>query len=166
MMPALAPEQTLQCRGEPSYARPMKRVDVSVVVALLLCLGGCDAPPRPPTPDILQGLTIGREQFEMCPGADPNISWEIALSPELEGRLSRLAPPGASEQSVVRALAAQGFHPAEAPCSNDPSVHSATFFQQGGGGLSTYPVMADVYWRVDANSNIEWIHGTVSYLGP
>jgi hypothetical protein len=143
----------------------MKRRDVRVL-ALLVGVGSCDAPLRPATPEILQGVTIGRDQFEMCPGADPNIHWQIALSPEFEDRLGRIAPQGTSEQTLVDALVDQGFQPGDAPCSNDPSVRSATFFQSEGGGLSTYPVLARVYWRVDANSAIEWVHGTVSYVGP
>jgi hypothetical protein len=102
----------------------------------------------------------------VCPGADPNIRWQIALSPEFEDRLSRIAPRGTSEQTLVDALVDQGFQPSEAPSSNDASVRSATFFQSEGGDLSTYPVLARVYWRVDANSTIEWVHGTVSYVGP
>ena len=144
----------------------MSRAEVAFVLTCLLGLGGCDAPLRPPTPEILQGIPIGREQFEMCPGASPNLHWQIALSPEFESRLDRLAPHGASEQALIHALAAQGFHSDRAPCSNDPSVRAAKFFQRERGGLSSYPVMADVYWRVDANNNIEWVHGTVSYLGP
>jgi hypothetical protein len=144
----------------------MKRADAPFVLALLLGLSGCEAPLQPPTPPILQGLTNGREQFEMCPRADPGRRWQIALSPEFESRLQQLAPAGAPEESVLQALSSQGFHQDRGPCSDDPAVHAAAFFQREGGGLFAYPVLAKVYWRVNSNNRIEWIHGDVAYLGP
>jgi len=101
----------------------------------------------------------------MCPGEVPSFRWQVATSPEFEAQLRQIAPAGTSEGSLILALVAQGFDRDQGPCSNDPAVNSATFTQRGG-GLSSYPVMATAYWRVDVNQNIEWVHGTVAYTGP
>ena len=133
-------------------------------LVLATCVAACDAPLNPETPPLVKGASVGREHFSPCP-PDASFDWKVSFSPEFEARLNELVSLDSSEQALIQALAGQGFHLEAPPCSDDLAVRSAMFVQSGG-GLTSYPILATAYWRVNADNRIEWIHGNVAFSGP
>lgn len=124
--------------------------------------------PKPPLPPLLRDVSAGGGWWGACPPENPDDArmqeGGLALSPELNQRLSRSFPPGSSEMKMMKALRLQGFQLLSSPCKNDHSIHLARFTQVGGGML-VYPITAEVFWKVDPTGSIVWTKGFVMYLG-
>jgi hypothetical protein len=123
---------------------------------------------KPSLPPLLRNVTAGGGWWGACPPETPEYSQEragrpLAVSPELDLRLAEQFPAGSSERRLVDALRTQGFE-LMAPCKNEQSIRVAAFVQHGGGLLS-YPITANVYWKVDQSGNIVWTKGFVRYTG-
>ena len=123
--------------------------------------------PKPSLPPILRNVTAGGGWWGACPPETPNAETArkgrpLAISPELDERLSQAFPPGSSEKRLVDTLQAQGFE-LLSPCNGDTSIHLAAFNQHGG-GVVAYPITANVYWKVDGQGHIMWTRGFVRYL--
>ena len=134
--------------------------------AIVLAFGvaACDAPLKPETPPLLKGASVGPEYFSPCP-PDASFGWIVYISPEFEARLKELVSLDSSKRTLIGTLAGEGFHVEDPPCAKDPAVRSAVFIQSGG-DLSSHPIFARAFWRVNADSRIEWIHGNVAFTGP
>src|SRR5580704_2214489 len=112
---------------------------------------GC-AGPNPATPALLADVSAGGGLWGACP---PRSSEEarvqegrpVATSPELQKRLQASFPAGTAETKLADALQSQGFKLLSS-CSGDPSIRIARFTQQGG-GVTAFPMIAEVYWQVD-----------------
>lgn len=90
---------------------------------------------------------------------------KIALSPELEERLSVQFPEGTEETSLTSALASQSFQPPTGACPDDSTIRVSLFPPQTRGGLLRGSKAAQVFWKVDAHGRIVWTHGTVYHEG-
>jgi hypothetical protein len=90
---------------------------------------------------------------------------EIALSPDLEERLSTQFPEGTGESSLTAALASQGFQPPTAACPSDSTIRVSLFPPQTGGGLLRGSKAARVFWKADALGRVLWTHGSVYHDG-
>lgn len=124
--------------------------------------------PKPPRPPLLRNVSAGGGWWGACPPESEEEAREregrpLAISPELDRRLSQSFPPGSSETKLVATLRSQGFELMSA-CKSDPSIHVALFMQHGHGLLS-YAMTANVYWKVDQANNIQWTKGFVRYVG-
>ena len=124
--------------------------------------------PKPPVPPLLKDVTASGGQWGACPsvpGTEDRLREERtrALSPELNQRLIQAFPAGSSEKHLVETLRQQGFELLP-PCGTDASVHSAAFTQHGGGILS-YPLTANVSWKVDNSGHVVWTQGFVRFMG-
>ena len=124
-------------------------------------------PLKPPTPALLANAQAGDQLI--CPPHNPE---EAILarppqsgSPQVEARLARQFPAGVDEGRLVATLRAQGFRLVQ-ECDNDPTIHDATFAQEGGGFWGPYPVYADIAWKVDQADKIVWTKADVAYTGP
>jgi hypothetical protein len=132
----------------------MQLVKFARALTLAVGVAACDAPLYPP---LLKGASVGREHFSPCP-PDASFDWKVSSSPEFEARLKELVSIDSAEQTLIRALAGQGFRVEDPPCAKDPAVRSAMFI--------SYSVLATAYWRVNADNRIEWIHGNIAFSGP
>lgn len=113
-------------------------------------------------PPLLAGASSGFGNFSDCServgGPCPGVS------PELERRLYQRFPAGSPETALVAGLAEQGF---EAPTAfpNNPSVHFASYAPPpSDSGPPPASVYATVYWKVDDQDGIVWMHGYVRWL--
>ena len=120
------------------------------------------APVTLPPPPLLAGAGGGFGNFSECServgGACPGVS------PELERRLYQRFPAGSPEAALVTVLTEQGF---EAPTAfpRNPSVHFASYSPPpSDSGPSPASVYATVYWKVDDQGGIVWMHGYVRWL--
>jgi hypothetical protein len=116
----------------------------------------------------LKDVTASGGQWGACPqapGSEDPLRKEKsrALSPELNQRLLNEFPAGSSEKHLVETLRQQGFE-LLAPCDTDASVHSASFTQHGG-GIFSYPLTANVSWKVDDFGHVVWTQGFVRFMG-
>jgi hypothetical protein len=117
---------------------------------------------------LLKDVTAGGGWWGACPPETENEAQErqgrpLATSPELEQRLAQLFPSGSSERMLLNTLQSQGFKLLP-PCKSDHSIHVAAFEQRGGGVLS-YPIIANIFWKVDDSNKIIWTKGFVRYTG-
>jgi hypothetical protein len=143
---------------------------VGIVIGGVIVLGAMFAGwpgPTPPLPPLLQNVTAGGGWWGACPPETPEAAVAregrpLALSPELNQRLGQSFPPGTSDTRLVDTLRAQGFE-ILSPCKADAFIHVAAFTQHGGGVLS-YPMTANIYWKVDERGNILWAKGFVRYI--
>jgi hypothetical protein len=144
-----------------SFSSPL----IAGIAVLAAMFGGCAAP-IPPLPPLLKDVTAGGGWWGACPAesAEEARSREgrpMALSPELQERLAQAFPPGSEEVRLLGYLRQQGFD-LLSPCNSDRSVRVAAFSQHGGGPLS-YPLIANVYWKVDEKGKIAWTRGFIRF---
>jgi hypothetical protein len=123
--------------------------------------------PKPPLPPLLKHVSAGGGWWGACPAETPDEArlregTPLALSPELNQRLSQAFPPGSSAKRLADSLQQQGFKLLP-PCVGDNSIRAASFSQQDGGVL-TFPLTANVFWKVDQADNVIWTKGFVRYL--
>ena len=150
--------------------RPLMFIRSTLLAALSMLVGGCGAPLKPPTPELLKGATAtggwwnggcpDRPVYARIRGGTPE-----AISPELTSRLIAQFPISSDAAKIWPALSKLGFQ-AEQTCENDRNVYGATFRQSGGDVITySFPMWASVAWRVDALGRVEWIKGSVAYTG-
>jgi hypothetical protein len=137
-------------------------------VGVFAVISGTWPGPKPSLPPLLRDATAGGGWWGACPPETPEevqrqAGRPLALSPELDRRLAELFPAGSSEDKLVDTLRTQGFELMPS-CKNEHSIRIAAFIQRGGGLLS-YPITANVYWKVDETGNIVWTKGFVRYTG-
>jgi hypothetical protein len=108
-----------------------------------------------------RGGWIGACPPEVASEAQLQASQPLAISPELDKRLTQSFPPGTSEDRLVKPLTEQGFRLLPS-CRNDPSIRVAAFDGYAGGIFNTW---ASVYWKVDSGSAIVWTKGFVAFDG-
>jgi hypothetical protein len=148
-------------------ARSLGLLLVGVVLVVAAVFVGWRQP-EPPLPALLKNVSATGGQWGACPskaedGARSPEERPLALSPELNQSLTQAFPVGSSEKRLAETLRQQGFELLPA-CSSDTSVHAAAFTQHGGGLLS-YPLTANVFWKVDESGNVVWTKGFVRYTG-
>jgi len=151
----------------------MPDMDLKIrLLIVILILAACDltARPEPPLPPLLVNVTAGGGWWGACPPKtkteeDMIRSWkgQLALSPELNERLTKEFPPGTDESQLIGLLTKQGFE-MQPSCSNDQSIHRASFTQHGGSGFA-YRMLADIFWKVDERNAIVWTKGFVMNNG-
>ena len=144
----------------------------SLLCALLatLQLAGC-ASDQTPVPPLLAGVTAGSGWASACPPAtaaerqirERALNERIAIAPALERRLQQEFPAGTSNDRITDALRAQGFK-LTTPCEADTTIQRATYFHKGTGIIPT-DTNATVYWKLDAQRNVVWATGIVTYTG-
>jgi len=143
---------------------------IRVLALFLAFLGGCSpsADERQSLPSLLRGVSAGGGYFSACPPTNKTEAMmletsNIAISPELNKRLQEQFPPGSADSRLVETLKNQGFSLGE-PCTADPTIQHASFFQKGSGFLP-YDINADIYWKRDLDGRIVWTKGLVAYTG-
>jgi hypothetical protein len=141
-------------------------------VSPLVLLGACGAgvcaidarlvPPTLPPPPLLAGVSAGFGNFSECSERAGGLV--RACRPELERRLYQRFPAGSPEAPLAAGLAEQGFG-APTAFPNNPSVHFASYAPPPrDSGPPPASVYATVYWKVDDQGSIVWMHGYVSWL--
>jgi hypothetical protein len=110
-------------------------------------------------PEILQGVTAGGGYWGACPRPHEEQDRPLAISPELNARLSSRFPPGTAETTLTNALAGMGFRPSGS-CDEDRTIRSLRFDKRGSGLVD---VTAVVYWQADSQGKILWTKGFVAY---
>ena len=136
-------------------------------IAIGALFAGCSRP-TPPLPPLLRNVSAGGGWWGSCPPETSNaeVAYKdrtLAISPELDQRLSVSFPPGSNEKALVAELESQGFK-LLSHCRGDTSIHAAAFNQRGG-SLFAYPLTANVFWKVDDDGHILWTRGFVRYNG-
>ena len=138
----------------------------ALALAPILALPGCAclqiSQPADELPPLLQNVSAGGGNFSACPPVASE-TLPIAISPELDQRLSQQFPPGFDDASLVQTLTAQGFK-LSGHCEADPTVQRASFFQKGVGCLA-YDTIAEVFCKKDDRDRIVWTKGLVRYSG-
>jgi hypothetical protein len=125
-------------------------------------------PPTPPLPSLLKGATAHGGYFGACPPANATeavaMHGDSAASPELTQRLAQEFPVGSSASRLSDALSEQGFRLSPS-CPSDPSIHIARF-DQTGGSMFAFPMIAVIFWKGDERDAIVWAKGFVAFTGP
>lgn len=150
--------------------RYKRLLEACLVIGLTTFTSGC-LNPTPPLPPLLKNVSGTGGWWGACPPMTENEAHlkdgaPLALSPELGRRLMQLFPPGTNERRLVENISAQGFK-TMGPCQGDNSIRSASFIQKDGGILAfpTLPITAEVFWKVDQESNVVWTKGFVRFTG-
>jgi hypothetical protein len=140
-----------------------------IVAAIVLGSASLGSPaPNPPLPPLLKDVTAGGGWWGACPPETEEEAHErqgrpIATSPELDQRLAQLFPTGSNERMLVETLRGQGFELLPS-CKSDHSIRVAAF-EQHGESVSSYPIIAHIFWKVDNSGKIVWTKGFVRYVG-
>ena len=112
-------------------------------------------------PRLLRDLPATGGWIDACPSP---FKVAVADAPEFNRRLLHEFPVGSSESHLIAALDRLGFK-IFGHCKDDPSIHSAVF-DQTGFALRIFPLHAKVQWKTDAEKNVLWTKGFISYDGP
>jgi len=135
-----------------------QRLSVLVILAALSiwAVVACEEQLPPP----LRGTTTPGGRGDACPHQDDHEV--LALSPELNQRLSDEFPPGSREDRLIATLTEQGFtidsgRGDDVACKNDKSIRGAGFYRVLWIGTKS----ADVYWKTDRHGILLWTKGFI-----
>lgn len=131
------------------------------VVAAVLLLSSCNYE----LPPLLKGASSAGGWEGGCPRPPEYADLPLALSPELNARLTNQFPKGSPETGLVAELRRNGFT-MSAPCAEDSTIHKATFTEPQHWYGVFFPTSASVYWRIDPGKNLVWTMGFVDHTGP
>ena len=125
--------------------------------------------PEPRLPPLLRNVTAQGGRWGACPPRNESEAslqkiLPLAVSPELNQRLLSEFPPGSTEDRLIEELSKQGFTMLP-PCKNDQSIHSAVFQQHGAGLFSSFPITANIFWKVDHANAVVCTKGFVAFTG-
>jgi len=109
-------------------------------------------------PEILRGVSAGGGYWGACPRRIEDESRPLALSPELNARLTDRFPPGTADTALVSALTAEGFKSAGA-CESDLDTKILAFEDKN----AIPNVTAEVYRHTDSQGRIAWTRAFVRY---